>query len=153
MPIITRPNAIGAQRNAPLSNDTLQAGGFKVAKCHYDFAVDGGAASTIALTAQKLPVGATVVGGYLDVTTALTNGGGTSTVGLQVQAANDIVNGITIAGAPWSTISKTAIIPVWTFSTWVTVASTAKAPSVVIATTALTAGVFDLYLFWLDTVG
>ena len=145
MPIRPRPNALGAQRNSALSGDVLEAGGFKIAKCTYTFGTDA-ATGTVALTAKSLPVGATIVGGYLDVTTALT---GTGNAALQVQAANDIVSATAISGAPWSTISKTAIIPVWTFATWVTLATSAKQPSVVLTGT-LTAGVFNLYLFWIE---
>jgi hypothetical protein len=51
--------------------------GLKRWKGSYDFAVDGGAVSTIALRSEdgQLPNGAVVMGGFVKVTTPLTSGG------------------------------------------------------------------------------
>jgi hypothetical protein len=113
----------------------------------YDFAVDGGAISTIAVTAgTPIPSGAYVVGGYVDVTTQLT--GATATIAMQVEAANDILTAVAVAS--WTTGLKN-ILPAPT--TGALTASTAvkttaaRNISIVIATAALTAGVFNVVLY------
>ena len=85
---------------------------------YYDFAVDGGAQSTIALRSDDgpLPVGSYVVGGLLDVITAL-DSGGSATAALQVNGANDLVNAAAFDGAPWSTTGQKDVIPDATGST------------------------------------
>ncbi len=68
-----------------------------VIRGRYDFAVDGGAVSTIAITSgTPLPSGATIVGGYVDVITQLTSGGA-ATIACQVEAANDILTAVAVA--------------------------------------------------------
>lgn len=118
-----------------------------IVRGEYDFAVDGGAQSTIALTAnQPIPNGAVVVGGYVDVLTQLT--GATATIACQVEAANDILTAVAVAS--WTTGRKN-ILPALT--TGALTASTAvkttaaRDISIVIATANLTAGKFDVVLY------
>jgi hypothetical protein len=122
---------------------------FKVWKGSYDFAVDGGAVSTINLRSSDgdLPKGAVVMGGYLDVLTILASGGA-PTAALQAEAANDVVNAAAFNGAPWSTTGRKSIIPAMTGATSLK-ASVARKPALVIAAATLTGGKFDLYLFYI----
>ena len=115
---------------------------------HYDFDVDGGAQSTIALRSNDgpMPNGSYVVGGVLDVTTAL-DSAGAATAALQANAANDIVNAAAYSGAPWSTLGQKDIIPDSTGSTAIELTA-ARSPAVVIGGADLTAGAFKLVLFY-----
>jgi hypothetical protein len=114
----------------------------------YDFAVDGGAVSTIALRSEdgQLPNGAVVMGGYAKVITPLTSGGA-GTGALQVEAANDTINQAAVSGAPWSTAGRKSVIPVFTGASSLETTA-ARSPSLVIGTAALTAGKFDVILFY-----
>jgi hypothetical protein len=114
----------------------------------YDFAVDGGAQSTIAITSGlPIPSGSYVIGGFVDVTTQLTSGG-SATIACQVEAANDILTAVAVAS--WTTGRKN-VLPAPT--TGALTASTAvkttavRNISIVIATADLTAGVFNVVLY------
>lgn len=119
-----------------------------VVRGKYDFAVDGGAVSTIAITSgTPIPSGSVVVGGYVDVTTALTSGGA-ATIACQVESANDILSAVAVAS--WTTGRKN-ILPAPT-SGALTASTAVKTTadrniSIVIATAALTAGVFNVVLY------
>ena len=113
----------------------------------YDFAVDGGAVSTIAITSGlPIPSGSVIVGGYIDVTTQLTSGG-SATIACQVEAANDIIAAVAVAS--W-TAGRFNILP--SEASGSLTASTYRKTtadrniSIVIATAALTAGVFNVVL-------
>lgn len=123
----------------------------KTARGIYSFAADGGAVSTIPLMgATNIPAGATIVGGFIDVTTPLTSGGA-ATIAVQVEAANDILTAVAVAS--W-TAGRKNILPALTSGalTAATVVRTtvARDISVVIAAQALTAGVFSVVLFYTD---
>jgi hypothetical protein len=113
----------------------------------YDFAVDGGAVSTIAITAgTPIPNGSVIVGGYVDVTTPLTSGGA-ATIAVQVEAANDIITAVAVAS--W-TAGRFNILPAeasgaLTASTYRKLTADRNI-SVVIAAAALTAGKFNVIL-------
>lgn len=116
----------------------------------YDFAVDGGAVSSIALrriTGQAIPSGAEVVDSIIDILTALTSGGA-ATAALQVEAANDVVAAAVVSGAPWSTLGRKAGIPVGAATSLKTTAQ--RDPTLVVAVAALTAGKFRLVLEYID---
>lgn len=119
-----------------------------VVRGKYDFAVDGGAVSTIAITSgTPIPSGSVVVGGYVDVTTALTSGGA-ATIACQVESANDILSAVAVAS--WTTGRKN-ILPAPT-SGALTASTAVKTTadrniSIVIAAAALTAGVFNVVLY------
>lgn len=121
--------------------------GLKEWKGSYDFAVDGGLVSTITLRSNdgEIPIGSVIEGGYADVVTPLASATGTGA--LQAEAANDIIAAAAAAGAPWSTAGRKSVIPAFTGAT--TVKTTAKRkPALVVGTAALTAGKFDLVLFY-----
>lgn len=111
----------------------------RTARAVYDFAVDGGAVSTIALRGDKIPSGAVITDTLINVLTPLTSGGA-ATVALQAESAGDVQAAAAVSGAPWSTAggkrgSLTATsAPVTT--------TTERSVSAVIATAALTAGKF-----------
>lgn len=114
----------------------------------YDFDVDGGAQGTITLRSDDGPIpnGSVVMGGYLEVTSDVTSGGA-GTGALQVEAANDTVNEAAVSGVPWSTTGRKSVIPVFTGAT--SLKTTAeRSPAFVIGTDDLTAGVFNLVLFY-----
>ena len=114
----------------------------------YSFAVDGGAQGTIVLRSKNgpLPIGSYVVGGIIDVATAL-DSGGSATAALQVNAANDLVSAAAFGGAPWSTTGNKSVIPVSTGATSIELTA-ARQPALAIATADLTAGVFKLVLLY-----
>lgn len=118
-----------------------------VIRGRYDFAVDGGAQGTKAITTGiPIPSGATIVGGYVDVITQCT--GATATIACQVEAANDILTAVAIAS--WTTGRKN-VLPAptngaLTASTAVRTTA-ARNISIVIATADLTAGKFDVVLY------
>lgn len=127
----------------------------KTAVGEYDFAVDGGAVSTIALRASPgdlmgptIPKGAIIVGGTVDIATALTSGGA-ATIAMQAEAANDILSAVAVAS--WTTGLKN-VLPAET--TGALTAATgvkttaARTISIVIAAFALTAGKFTVTLFY-----
>lgn len=123
----------------------------KVARGDYSFAVDGGAQGTIALMGGTLiPSGAIIVGGFVEVTTALTSGGA-ATIACQVNAANDILTAVAVAS--WTTGRKN-ILPAMT-SGALTASTSVKTTaardiSIVIAAADLTAGAFKVVLFYVD---
>ncbi len=122
----------------------------KSAQGEYDFAVDGGAISTITLrsanmAANQLPAGSVIMGGYVEVDTLLT--GAAATVAITVEGAGDIVAAAAVSGAPWSTTGRKSVIPVFTGASTV---KTTVARSIVatIAAGAVTAGKFRVVLFY-----
>ena len=138
--------------NTPLKEGVTGAR-LKVAVGKYDFAVDGGAVGTIPLMGQTaIPSGATIIGGFVDITTQVTSGG-SATLALQVNAANDISTAVAVAS--WTAGVKN-VLPAPT--TGAITASTAvrttaaRDISLVVATAALTAGVFYVVLYYVDAL-
>lgn len=123
-------------------------GDMKTYSGEYDFAVDGGAVSTIVLRSKDgpIPAGSYILSGVLDILTAFTTGAA-AVAGLQAEAANDIVNSTIVSGAPYSTLGLKSIIPVGTGATAVKTTAT-RSPSIVIATGAITAGKLRLVLVY-----
>jgi hypothetical protein len=136
------------ERNA---SEGLSSRAFRVVRGDYAFGTDGGVVGTIALIGSAvIPSGATILGGWLEVTTALTSGGA-ATVAITVEGAGDIVAAAAVSGAPWSTTGRKSIIPVFTGATAVRTTA-ARDISAVIATAALTAGAFKVVLVVVDPV-
>ncbi len=122
----------------------------KVGKWTYDFAVQGGVVGSLILTGVALPAKAVVFGGMMEVITPVT-GGALSTGALQIEAANDLINAIIVAGAPWSTAGRKALIPVWTAASAVITSVATRKPTAVAAVTDWTAGKFNVFLFYFVT--
>lgn len=120
----------------------------KIFRGIYDFAVDGGAVSTIALMgAALIPLGSLIYAGWVDIHTTLTSGG-SATIALQVEAANDVTTAVAVAS--W-TAGRKNILPgltpgALTANTAVIKTTAARDISAVIATAALTAGRFSVVL-------
>jgi hypothetical protein len=74
----------------------------RIAHAEYDFAVDGGAISDIALRGDKIPQGAIITDVLLHVDTVLASGGA-ATVALKAESAADLNAADAFDGAPWST--------------------------------------------------
>ncbi len=114
----------------------------------YSFATDGGVVGTITLRSNDgpIPTGAVVVGGYMDVTTALTSDG-SATGAIQIEGANDTVTQAAYNGAPWSTTGRKDIIPDATGSTALKTTA-GRSPAFLIGTADLTAGVFKVVVLY-----
>src|SRR5215831_18011951 len=115
-------------------------------RASYNFAVDGGATGNITLREMTVPAGATVLGGYIEVTTPL-GSGGTPTVALQLESAADLQAATAFSGAPWSTAGRKSILPVFTGASSIRTTQ-ARVPIAVVAAGTLTGGAFDLVLIW-----
>jgi hypothetical protein len=121
--------------------------GFRSSTSTYSFASQGGVVGSIPLVGDAgIPSGATVVGGYLEVVTPPTSGGA-ATLAVQVEGAGDIVAAAVVTGAPWSTTGRKSIVPAFTGATTVRTTA-ARQVTAVVAVAALTAGAFNVVLFW-----
>jgi hypothetical protein len=158
MPVISGGRVIegaypraGAPTAAATAGNPFVTGALRVTRARYDFAAAGGAVGAINLlpAGAELPGGAVVLGGLVDVVTPPTSGGA-ATLALAVEGAGDLVAAAAVSGAPWSTAGRKSLLPAFTGATSV---KTTAARNVVatVATAALTAGVFDVYLFWFAT--
>jgi hypothetical protein len=117
-----------------------------VARARYSFAADGGAVGAITLLpSAAIPSGAIIINSFVEVLTAPTSGGA-ATIAVHVEGAGDIVAAAAISGAPWSTTGRKAGIPVSAATSVKTTA--ARNVTATIATAALTAGIFDVYLVY-----
>lgn len=156
MGVIPITNLIaGATRYAPGAGgstvDSAAAGpGMLTARALYDFAVDGGAVSAIALlpSTDLIPLGAVILGGYIDVQTVPTSSSSTATIAVGVEAATDLQAAAVISGAPWSTTGRKSITPVFTGASSVKTTA-ARNITATVAVQALTAGKFEVVLFYL----
>ncbi|MBA2559205.1 MAG: hypothetical protein H0V07_04840 [Propionibacteriales bacterium] len=138
------PGTFLRARRLPSSQEGAYGGRSDWLVAAYDFAVEGGAMSTIGLTGTTgIPSGAIVLNVFLDVTTVPTSGGA-ATIAVQIEAANDVVAAAAITGAPWSTTGRKNGIPQAGATSLKTTA--ARDVSIVIGTAALTAGVFVVYV-------
>lgn len=125
----------------------------KEAKGEYDFAVDGGAVSSITLRASAddtlgntIPNGAVIEGGYIEVDT-IAGSGGAATIGITLEGAADVQAVAAFNGAPWSTTGRKSVIPVFTGATTLKTTTERKIVAV-IAGAALNAGKFRVVLFY-----
>lgn len=109
----------------------------------YDFATHGGAQSSIVI--GNLPSGTWVLGGFMNVETAPVGAG--ASIGITTEGAGDVVAVAAIAGAPWSTTGKKAIIPKFNTPESTSILTTdARDILFVISGADLTAGKVQLYL-------
>lgn len=137
-------------------NDNFDAGILQLATVTYVWnALDanGVANSTIAAHPQslELPAHALVVGGFMDVNTAVVGSGGS--IAVHLEAANDIVAAAAVSGAPWSTIGRKAIVPKANTPESTSLKTTvARAVTFTVTAGAMTAGKVTLYLYWIPGV-
>jgi hypothetical protein len=114
----------------------------------YDFAVNGGAVSTINLLDEEgnaivLPNKAIITSVFIDVVTAMTSAGGSGTISLGANTTTDLraaVDADTLSGI-------SAGVPVGTAATAVKLTAERNL-TVSIATEALTAGKFMAIVYW-----
>lgn len=118
----------------------------KTWKGEYDFAIDGGAVSTIVLRSDDgpIPSGSYIVSSLLDVLTLFTTAAA-ATAALTVEAANDVVSATIVSGAPYSTTGLKSTVQVGTGATMIKTTAQ-RSPSIVIGTGAVTAGKCRLIL-------
>lgn len=115
----------------------------KTVVAEYDFAVDGGAVSTITLRGDNsIPAGAVITGGFIDITTSCASA--TGTIAVQAEAAGDILATSLEAAL---TAGRKSVIPAGTGATSVKTTA-ARNIKIVIATAAFTAGKFTVTLFY-----
>lgn len=117
----------------------------KAIRGRYDFAVDTGSIGAHDLTGESLPANAYILGGFLEVDTVLA--GATATMALSAEGAGDLSAATVVTGAPYSTTGRKSIIPVFTGASIVKTTAARKIVGT-IATAAVTAGVFDVVLFY-----
>lgn len=133
----------------PYTGGYPRATDLKVVRGRYDFAVDGGAVGDINLTpAGSIPANAIILGGFVEVDTAPTSGGA-GTVAVSVEGAADTVAAAAVSGAPWSTTGRKSVIPVFTGASTLKT-TVARGITATIAAAALTAGAFDVVLFYVQ---
>lgn len=111
--------------------------------------------STVAAhgTGVTIPIYGIVVGGFVDVNTALTSTNSTAQIAIKVEGANDIISAAAVSGAPWSTIGRKAIVPKANTPESTGVKTTAaREITVTVTVEALTAGKFTGYLYFLEGI-
>lgn len=113
-------------------------------KVTYDFAVHGGAIGDIPLE-LTLPDNAIITGGFVDVLTAPLSAG-SATVALKIQSAGDLI----AATAKASFTGLLAIVPVNTAATAIKLTEE-RTLTVTVATAALTAGKFNIFLTYRES--
>jgi len=120
----------------------------RTAHAKYDFAVDGGAATTITLASNStIPNKAIILGGIINVTTAVTSGGAANVaVGTSAGSAADSLLAAT-AKASFSLNALLATVPVFTAATAFKMTA-AGSITTTIDTNALTAGVFEVFVVY-----
>jgi hypothetical protein len=125
----------------------LYAGRRKVARAFYDFAVDGGAVSTITMRGDQIPNGAIILDSMVIIDTIPTSGGA-ATIAVNTQSAGDIVAATVLGSSPWSTATpKRGAIT----ATSAPVKTTAVRPiQATIAAFALTAGKFSVLVDYVE---
>jgi hypothetical protein len=126
---------------------------FLVCRARYSFAADGGAVSTINITGGGTPIpsGSLILAAYIDVQTILASSG-SPTVAVQVESAGDIQAAAAFGGAPWST-TGVKLSSARTFATAPIKTTADRGISIVIATAALTAGIFDVVVYFQPIAG
>jgi hypothetical protein len=125
------------------------SGQMKWARGRYDFAVDGGAVSTIDLTSVgAIPANAVILTGFIEVDTVPTSGG-SATIAVMAEGAGDLLAAAAISGAPWSTTGRKSLLPVGTGAASVKT-TVARKLQATVAVAALTAGAFDVVVGYVE---
>jgi hypothetical protein len=127
----------------------------KTAQGEYDFAVDGGAISTITLRQggggtlpNLIPAGSIILGGYIEVDTLVTSASGnTGTISVNAEGAADLQAAVAVSGAPWSTTGRKSITPAFTGAASVKT-TTNRSLAITVAVAALTAGKFRVVVYY-----
>lgn len=121
----------------------------KQARGQYDFAIDGGAVSTITLRGDKIPSGAIVTDALIHVDTILASGGSPTVAVGTGEATNDVQAATAFGSAPWSTTgAKRAGALTATSAPVKTTAE--RSITITIATAALTGGKFSVVVDYVE---
>jgi hypothetical protein len=132
-------------------------GNLRVARFTYDTAGNDSAGvsnKTVAAhgVGVTIPIYAIVVGGFVDVNTVFTSGG-SGTLAISIEGANDIISAAAVSGAPYSTIGRKAITPKANTPESTSVkASAAREITCTVATAALTAGKLTGYIYFVEGI-
>jgi hypothetical protein len=127
-------------------------GTLRVARFEFDCAVAGNLPIGAHGTGVILPIYAIVVGGFIDVNTAIT-GDTNATLAIHVQAANDIISAAAVSGAPYSTIGRKAIVPKANTPESTSVKCTAaREITCTVAVAALLTGKLTGYLYYVEGI-
>lgn len=123
----------------------------KVARYRYNFAQDGGAISTITLTAARrensIPTGAIIIGGTIDIITQLTSGG-SATIALGTTAGSSASSlKAATAVASW-TVGQLAMVPLFSAATYIKMTADGSV-TMTIATATLLTGVMEVHVMYL----
>ena len=145
--VTTAPNFTDSgQSNSPGQSQVVIGGGLQVARAQYNFAVDGGAVSTLTPAySDTIPANAIMLGGQVNVTTAVTSGG-SATVAIGTSAGSAANSILTATGK--ASLTLDALI-----NTTVTFAAAVKMSAAgqidfTIAAAALTAGVIEVFVLY-----
>lgn len=119
-----------------------------VAKMTYDFDVDGGAQGAIIPTnSPTIPDNAIILGGALDITTAVTSGGSaTVALGTSAGSSSTSILGAT-AVASLTAVLTNALVPKFTAATIFKMTAAGRL-NMTVATADLIGGVFDLNVLY-----
>lgn len=126
----------------------MRSPGIKYAYGHYSFAQMGGAVSTITLASERnvLPAKAIILGGTIDITTALASQGlATIALGTTSGSSTTSLKGAT-AVASWGT-GQLALVPAFTQPTMFKLTAGGSI-TMTIAVADLTAGEFEVHLLY-----
>lgn len=122
----------------------------RVARAKYDFSVDGGVSGLITPGAAYnsiIPANAIVIGGFLNVTTALTSGGSaTISLGTSAGSSATAIKAAT-AVATYALNAILAVVPVFTAASAFKM-SAAGSITLTVAVADLTAGVMEMNLLY-----
>lgn len=120
------------------------------AKMTYDFTLDGGAIGLITpRDSPILPAGAIILGGVIDITTALTSGGA-ATIALGLGAGAQVASlKAATAVASYALGTTLVVIPIFTGATALKVAADTKM-TLTVAAFALTAGKMNVNLVYIQ---
>ena len=138
-------------RAGGLPAEALGGGALIWVRGKYLFSADGGAISAInLLPSAMIPNGAIIWQAFLDVITVPTSGGAAQ-VSLGVESATDLQAAVVISGAPYSTTGRKSLTPAGTGATSLKLTADRNIVATISVAT-LTAGEFDVWLAYLDTL-
>lgn len=146
--VTTAPNFTdqGQSNSASLQTGYVVPDGLRVARAHYDFALDGGAIGLITLSlSDVIPAGAIMLGGTINPTVALTSGGSaTIAIGTSAGSAANSLKAAT-AVASYSIDALLNVVPV--FATPVKMTADGQI-TITVATATLLTGVMDIIILY-----
>lgn len=125
-------------------------GALRVARVTYDLGTAANRTVGAHALGTSLPAQAIVVGGFMEVNTALT-GEENATLAVSILNANDIQTAVAVSGAPWSTTGRKAIVPKANTPESTSIKLTAaKQVTFTVGTAALLTGKVTVYLYYVE---